>query len=87
MSMSIRISVTGCVKITPAHDFNDYEIGKRHDLPEYNILDDNAAINESAPEPYRGLDRFEARKKIVKDLEKTGLAGQGRGIPANAAAW
>ena len=64
---------TGCVKITPAHDFNDYEIGKRHDLPEYNILDDNAAINESAPEPYRGLDRFEARKKIVKDLEKLGL--------------
>jgi len=64
---------TGCVKITPAHDFNDYEIGKRHDLPEFNILDDNAAINESAPEAYRGLDRFEARKRIVKDLEKLGL--------------
>ena len=64
---------TGCVKITPAHDFNDYEIGKRHDLPEYNILDDNAAINESAPEAYRGLDRFEARKKIVADMEKLGL--------------
>ena len=64
---------TGCVKITPAHDFNDYEIGKRHDLPEYNILDDSAAINESAPEAYRGLDRFEARKRIVKDLEKLGL--------------
>jgi len=64
---------TGCVKITPAHDFNDYEIGKRHDLPEYNVLDDNAAINESAPEPYRGLDRFEARKKIIKDMEKLGL--------------
>jgi len=64
---------TGCVKITPAHDFNDYEIGKRHDLAEYNILDNNAAINESAPEVYRGLDRFVARKKIVKDLEKLGL--------------
>ena len=46
---------TGCVKITPAHDFNDYEIGKRHDLPEYNILDDNAAINDSAPQAYRAL--------------------------------
>jgi len=64
---------TGCVKITPAHDFNDYEIGKRHNLPEYNVLDDNAAINESAPEAYRGLDRFDARKKIVADMEKLGL--------------
>jgi len=64
---------TGCVKITPAHDFNDYEIGKRHDLPEYNVLDDNAAINDSAPEAYRGLDRFDARKKIVADMEKLGL--------------
>jgi valyl-tRNA synthetase len=64
---------TGCVKITPAHDFNDYEIGKRHDLAEYNILDDNAAINDSAPEKYRGLDRFVARKEIVKDLEALGL--------------
>ena len=64
---------TGCVKITPAHDFNDYEIGKRHDLAEYNILDSNAAINESAPEAYRGLDRFDARKRIVADLEQLGL--------------
>ena len=64
---------TGCVKITPAHDFNDYEIGKRHNLPEYNVLDDNAAINDSAPEAYRGLDRFDARKKIVADMEKLGL--------------
>ncbi len=64
---------TGCVKITPAHDFNDYEIGKRHDLPQYNILDDDAAINETAPEPYRGLDRFDARKKIVQDLEALDL--------------
>jgi valyl-tRNA synthetase len=64
---------TGCVKITPAHDFNDYEIGKRHGLPEYNILNDDAAINDAAPEAYRGLDRFDARKKIVADLEKLGL--------------
>ncbi len=64
---------TGCVKITPAHDFNDYDIGKRHNLPEFNILDDDAAINDSAPEAYRGLDRFEARKKIVADMEKLGL--------------
>jgi valyl-tRNA synthetase len=60
---------TGCVKITPAHDFNDYEIGKRHDLPEYNILTANATINDSAPESYRGLDRFDARKKVVADLD------------------
>ncbi len=64
---------SGCVKITPAHDFNDYEIGKRHGLPEYNIFDDDAAINDSAPEAYRGLDRFEARDKIVDDLRKLGL--------------
>jgi valyl-tRNA synthetase len=64
---------TGCVKITPAHDFNDYELGKRHDLPQYNILDDNATINETAPEPYRGLDRFDARKKVVEDLDALGL--------------
>jgi len=64
---------TGCVKITPAHDFNDYEIGKRHDLAEYNILTENAEINDSAPEPYRGMDRFDARKKVVADLDALGL--------------
>ncbi|MFQ5983441.1 MAG: valine--tRNA ligase, partial [Woeseiaceae bacterium] len=64
---------TGCVKITPAHDFNDYEIGKRHDLPQYNILDDNAAINDTAPKPYRGLDRFVARAKVVEDMQALGL--------------
>jgi len=64
---------SGCVKITPAHDFNDYEIGKRHDLPQYNILDDDAAINDTVPEPYRGLDRFEAREKVVADLQALGL--------------
>jgi valyl-tRNA synthetase len=64
---------TGCVKITPAHDFNDYEMGRRHGLPLINILDDNAAINAQAPEPYRGLDRFEARKRIVEDMTTAGL--------------
>ncbi len=64
---------TGCVKITPAHDFNDYEVGKRHDLEVINILTDEAAINENAPDPYQGLDRFEARKKVVADMEALGL--------------
>ncbi len=64
---------TGCVKITPAHDFNDYEMGKRHDLPMLNILTDDACINEEAPEKYQGLDRYEARKLIVADLEALGL--------------
>ena len=64
---------TGCVKITPGHDFNDYEMGKRHSLPVINVLDDDATLNEQAPPAYRGLDRFVARKKIVADLEAAGL--------------
>ena len=64
---------TGCVKITPAHDFNDYEMGKRHDLPLYNILTIDAAINDDAPEKYRGLDRYAARKQIVADLKALDL--------------
>nr|MDJ0813594.1 valine--tRNA ligase [Woeseiaceae bacterium] len=64
---------TGCVKITPAHDFNDYEIGKRHDLAMYNILTDDAALNDEVPEAYRGLDRFVARDKIVAEFEALGL--------------
>ena len=67
---------SGCVKITPAHDFNDYEVGLRHDLPQYNIFDDNAAINDSAPEKYRGHDREVARKLIVDDLDALGLLEQ-----------
>ncbi|WP_394223879.1 valine--tRNA ligase [Alteromonas gracilis] len=63
---------TGCVKITPAHDFNDYDMGKRHNLPMINILTDDAKINDDAPEAYRGLDRFDARKQIVADLEAQG---------------
>ena len=64
---------TGCVKITPAHDFNDYDMGKRHNLPIINILTDDAKINDDAPEAYRGLDRFDARKQIVADLDAQGL--------------
>ncbi|GAB5390503.1 MAG: valine--tRNA ligase [Alteromonas macleodii] len=63
---------TGCVKITPAHDFNDYDMGKRHNLPMINILTDDAKINDDAPEAYRGLDRFDARKQIVADLDEQG---------------
>ncbi|MEQ3640557.1 MAG: valine--tRNA ligase [Alteromonas sp.] len=64
---------TGCVKITPAHDFNDYDMGKRHSLAMINILTDDAKINEDAPEAYRGLDRFDARKQIVADLDSQGV--------------
>ena len=64
---------SGCVKITPAHDFNDYDMGKRHQLPVINVLNDDATINDEAPEAYRGLDRFVARKQIVADLETAGL--------------
>jgi valyl-tRNA synthetase len=64
---------TGCVKITPAHDFNDAEMGKRHDLPVINILTIDACINDEAPGRYGGMDRFDARKQIVADLEAQGL--------------
>ena len=62
---------TGAVKITPAHDPNDFEVGKRHNLPEINILNDDATINELGGK-YAGMDRYEARKAIVEDLEKEG---------------
>jgi len=66
---------TGCVKITPAHDFNDYEVGKRHDLPMRNIFTNTAHINDEdfIPEQYVGLDRYEARERIVADLKTEGL--------------
>ncbi len=64
---------SGCVKITPAHDFNDYEVGQRHSLPMINIFTPDAAINDAAPPAYRGLDRFEARARVVADLENLGL--------------
>ncbi|MGH9894341.1 MAG: valine--tRNA ligase, partial [bacterium] len=64
---------SGCVKITPAHDFNDYAVGQRHGLPMINIFTPDAVINENAPAKYRGLDRFKARKQIVADLDAAGL--------------
>jgi valyl-tRNA synthetase len=64
---------TGMVKITPAHDPNDYWIGQRHDLPQVNIFDISARMNDSVPEKYRGLDRYEARKAVLADLEAQGL--------------
>ena len=63
---------TGCVKITPAHDPNDFEVGKRHNLPEINIMNDDATINELGGK-YAGMDRYEARKAMVEDLDKLGL--------------
>jgi valyl-tRNA synthetase len=64
---------SGAVKITPAHDFNDYEVGKRHGLPLVNIFDAKAQLNDNVPEQYRGLDRFTARKRVAADLEALGL--------------
>ena len=64
---------SGAVKITPAHDFNDFQVGKRHNLPVINVFDDFARINENGPEAYRGLDRFAARKKVVEEFEALGL--------------
>lgn len=64
---------TGCVKITPAHDFNDYQVGQRHHLVPINIFTLDGKINEFAPEQYQGMDRFDARKQIIADLEAQGL--------------
>jgi valyl-tRNA synthetase len=64
---------SGCVKITPAHDFNDYEVGQRHGLPLINIMNPDASLNDAVPEAYRGLDRTAARTRVLADLEKLGL--------------
>jgi len=64
---------SGCLKITPAHDFNDYEVGRRHGLPVVNVFTPDAHLNEDAPEAYRGLDRYQARGRVVADLETAGL--------------
>lgn len=64
---------SGAVKMTPAHDFNDFEVGRRHDLELINVLDHNACMNENTPEHYHGLDRFEARDVVVKEMEGLGL--------------
>ncbi len=67
---------SGCVKITPAHDFNDYEVGKRHDLSPINIFTESAEINDNAPIAYRGLDRYAAREKVIADLEAQNLVSR-----------
>ena len=64
---------TGCVKITPGHDFNDYAIGERHQLPIINIFTPDAKLNDQVPDPYRGMDRFKARNKILEDLTAQGF--------------
>ncbi|MBT7787752.1 MAG: valine--tRNA ligase [Calditrichaeota bacterium] len=64
---------TGQVKVTPAHDPNDFDMGKRHDLPQISIMDEQARMNENVPERFRGLDRFEARKEVLKALDEKGL--------------
>ncbi len=64
---------SGAVKMTPAHDFNDFEVGRRHDLEMINIMDAHAQLNDEVPEKYRGMDRFEARKAVVADMEAAGL--------------
>ena len=64
---------SGAVKVTPAHDFNDFEVARRHDLPAINVLDHDARLNENAPERFRGLDRFAARGKVVAEMEALGL--------------
>ena len=69
----VREFGTGCLKITPAHDFNDHVVGERHGLASIDIFTDTASLNENAPPAYRGLDRFEARERIVEDLGAAGL--------------
>src|SRR5690606_37682352 len=64
---------SGAVKITPAHDFNDFEVGQRHGLKPINIFTTAAKLNHNVPAAYRGLDRFEARKKVLHDLEAMGV--------------
>ncbi|MHB1206813.1 MAG: valine--tRNA ligase [Rhodospirillaceae bacterium] len=72
---------TGAVKITPAHDFNDFAVGKRHNLPMINLFDQDAKLNENAPEKYRGMDRFKVRDAVVAELEAQGLLEK---VEANA---
>ena len=64
---------SGCVKITPAHDPNDFDVGLRHNLEQINVMNEDASLNEIVPEPYRGMPRYKARAKIIKDLEDQGL--------------
>ena len=77
---------TGVVKITPAHDFNDYAIGKRHGLAPLNIFTLDAKINDHAPAKYRGMDRYVARKAVLADLEAAGLLGEAKAAQADGPA-
>ena len=70
---------TGCVKMTPAHDPNDFEVGLRHNLDTIRVLDDNGKVNANGGK-YEGMDRYEARKAVVADLEALGLIGEDRGL-------
>ena len=82
---------TGCVKMTPAHDPNDFEVGLRHNLETIRVLDDNGKVVNANGGKYDGMDRYEARKAVVADLEALGLPGEGGGplrttwAPATAA--
>ena len=67
---------TGAVKITPAHDFNDFEVGRRHQLELLNIFDEHACLNDTVPDGYIGLDRVVARKKLLEDMDALGLLGE-----------
>jgi len=67
---------SGAVKITPAHDFNDYEVGKRHNLPMMNIMDVHGNLNENVPDAYQGVERFKARKMVLTELEELDLLGE-----------
>src|SRR4029450_8818220 len=64
---------SGAVKITPAHDFNDFQVGRRHGLEAINIMTADARLNDAVPDRFRGLDRFEARKRVVAEFEAEGL--------------
>ena len=72
---------TGAVKVTPAHDFNDHAVGQRHGLPSIAICTLDAKVNDNAPPAYRGLDRFDARKRVVADLEAQGLLVETKKAP------
>ena len=67
-----------CVKITPAHDFNDYAMSERHQLPRITIFNKDATLNDAVPEAYCGMDRFEAREQIVAELDALGLIEKNR---------
>ena len=72
---------TGCVKITPAHDFNDYAVGQRHAMEVINLMNPDATLNDNVPVAYRGLDRWVAREKIVADLDAAGLLEKSNRTP------